>query len=270
MIYCTIDDILQKVGVTAEEIEPTHLKRIEEESENEVDRLIKTTCDPKTNIITRDGNNKNCLYLTQLPLMSVKKVNISDTEISTDKMRFNPSGAVRLLTNAEMNYFITDIKPNISIKYIYGWLEELGQYETQEAVEKGDSWIELDSLKDLEVNKWIRITGMDGYDEWTKIEDIDKDENKIKCNLIYPHEKGSLILRGEVPDLIRKLTSVIGAIMGALFMVGSTYTFATSYSIPDHSVTKGVPHPHFSKVLDDLTKERNYLLTQIPEFPVFA
>jgi hypothetical protein len=111
---------------------------------------------------------------------------------------------------------------------------------------------------------------MDGKEEWSQIKDVDKATNVITCDLQFDHEEGSLIIEGRVPLIIQKLTSVIGAIMAGVYMIGSTYTFATSYSIPDHSVTKGVPYPHFVKVLDELLKERDKLISQLPPIAVFA
>jgi hypothetical protein len=268
--YCTKEDILQKIGVTEIEIDSNHLKSILEEAQKEVDRLLKTTCNPKTKIEIFDGNNKNIMYLRRLPLMSVKKLRISDEDISIEEIRFNEHGAVKLLNSAGKNYFISALSPNISIQYVYGWLEEEEERIIAESVESGTTQIELDDVKLLSVGDWVLIAGMDGYQEWTKIDAIDKDLKKITCDIVYPHEANSLVYKGAVPQIVRKLTGVIGGIMGSLYMIGSTYTFATSYSIPDHSVTKGVPYPHFSKNLDDLTKERDFLLKQIPEFPVFA
>jgi len=84
-----------------------------------------------------------------------------------------------------------------------------------------------------------------------------KDTYPLLCNIkyfygVYP-----------VPLLVRDLTAVLAAIRCASYMIGGTYTFATSYSIPDLSVTKGVPYPHFNTALEKLTKRRDWLVDQI-------
>ncbi len=268
--YCTTEEILDKVGVTDNEISQQRLNRISREATAEVDRIIRTTCDPKTKIETFNGNDKSKYLAIKIPLLSVKNIRIDDTDISMEKVRFNESGRIELLKTAERLYFTSGTKPNVSIKYIYGWIEETNELNLEEDVEKGTQTFEISNAENLDKYDWIKISGIDGYTEWTQITNINKSQNQITCNLIYPHEENSLITKGDVPYIIRKLASVIGGIMGALYMVGSSYTFATSYSIPDYSTTRGVPHPHFSKVLDDLTKERNQLLKEIPAFPVFA
>jgi len=66
-----------------------------------------------------------------------------------------------------------------------------------------------------------------------------------------------------IPILIKQLTEVIAALMIAEYMIGNTYTFATSYSIPEMNVAKGVPYPHFSKAVDVLKAKRDFILTKI-------
>ena len=66
-----------------------------------------------------------------------------------------------------------------------------------------------------------------------------------------------------VPAIVKNLCATIAAVAIANYMIGSTYTFATSYSMPDLSVTKGVPYPHFDRALSALTKQRDYLEKQV-------
>ena len=84
-----------------------------------------------------------------------------------------------------------------------------------------------------------------------------KKEYPQMCNIkyyygIYP-----------IPILIKKLTAVTAGLMVGGYMVGSTYTFNTSYSLGDLSINKGVPYPHFEKILSTLTKQREFLITKI-------
>lgn len=269
--YCTNEEILDKVGVTTSEINTNTLNRIAKEATAEVDRIIKTTCNPKINIEIINGNDKSQVYLRKLPVLTIKNVKVGDINIDLEDVRFNKSGNVTLLNTADKNYFNSSTSPNVAIKYFYGWLEE-GDYETiQDDVVSGDDIvIELGNVENLYTNNWVRIVGLDGFEEWTKIKSVDKVNKTITCDIVYYHEAESIVVKGEIPDIIVKLASVIGGIMGALNMIGSTYTFATSYSVPDHSVTKGVPYPHFAKVLDDLTKQRDEILKNLIPYPTFA
>ena len=51
--------------------------------------------------------------------------------------------------------------------------------------------------------------------------------------------------------------------MGATYMMGSTYTFATGYTLPEMSIQKGVPYPHFTSVAAELKRKRDFLLSKI-------
>jgi len=84
-----------------------------------------------------------------------------------------------------------------------------------------------------------------------------KDTYPLLCNLkyffgVYP-----------LPILVRDLCSVIAGMMTAMNMIGGTYTFATNYSIPDLSVSKGVPYPHFDRALSAMKNKRDWLIVQI-------
>lgn len=88
-------------------------------------------------------------------------------------------------------------------------------------------------------------------------EKVWKDVYPQQCNVkfhwgVYP-----------LPIIIKKLTAIIAAITTAEYMVGNTYTFATSYSIPELSVTKGVPYPHFEKLINQLTKQSEKMIANI-------
>lgn len=271
MAYTTTQLILDKIGVTTTEISETKLGEILLDAEAEVDRIIKTTCNPKNKIKILTGNNNNYLYIHDVPFLTVQEIMINDTEIDLEDVRFNQEGKILLLNTAAQTKFYTETEPNIAVKYIYGWLEEELITETASELEAGsDVTITLSDVSDLDEGDYIKIIGTDGYSEWTKIKTIDTDTKEITVDLIYNHKAGSNLYLGNVPRIVQKLTAVIGGIMGAVFMMGDTYTFATSYSIPDYSVTKGVPYPHFVKVLDDLTKERDFLISQLPPWPVFS
>ena len=66
-----------------------------------------------------------------------------------------------------------------------------------------------------------------------------------------------------VPDIISAYCAVQAAIYAGQYMIGSTYTIATSYSHPDISVTKGVPYPHFDRALSAIQKKADMYKTII-------
>lgn len=274
MDYCTTDDILRNVGVTETQINPTELAGMLKDAEAEVNRIIKTTCNPKLEFLRTTGNNKRTYVLQKTPLLSIKGIKISGTDISADNYTYDETGFILLSDTAEQ-FFISATQPNVNIKYYYGWLEEEPDSNkiktTQSDVTAGSSVeITLDSVDYLTLSDWVKIVGLDGKQEWTQIKSINATNKTITCELIYDHESGSSVFQGIIPPIIKKLTAVIGGIMGAAYMIGSTYDFVTGYTVPDFTVQKGEPYPAYVKIIDDLKRERDFLIGQLPSWPVFA
>ncbi|MCF7861201.1 hypothetical protein K9M79_03060 [Candidatus Woesearchaeota archaeon] len=274
MAYTTEDYVYDKVGVTTDQISSAQMTRILEAADAEVDRIIKTTCEPHTTVEILNGNNLNYIYLKNLPLLSVSALEIEDTEISISKIRFYKNPAkICLLTNSEQTQFYTDTSlKNIRVKYSYGWLEETTTNTLTTGAEVAGSAVEIGVTAgggaNFTVNDWVRIVGFDGNEEVAKV--TAQGDNSITCDLVLGHEAGTTIIKLQVPPIVKQLAGVIAAIMSATYMMGNTYTFATGYSVPDYSVQKGVPYPHFNRNMEVWVKERDFLMSQIPEWPVFA
>lgn len=271
MAYTSADYIYDKIGITSTEIPSAQMDRILEEVDREVDRIIKTTCVPKKVIDIFTGDDKNIHVVGNIPLLNVEKLEIDATDISLSKLIFNPTGLVQLKNTAEQPYFYYNSTPhNCYLKYYYGWLEETTtQTDIATAVTAGTgAVISVDSSTGFAADDWIKIVGFDGNREVTKITSVAT--GTITCDLILGHEVDSLITKLQVPGIVQTLAAVIGAIMGALKMIGSTYTFATSYAVPDHSVTKGVPYPHFNRNMEGWIKERDFIMSNLPSWPVFS
>lgn len=66
-----------------------------------------------------------------------------------------------------------------------------------------------------------------------------------------------------IPNIIKKFTAITAALMIGGHMIGNTYTFATSYTVPEYTINKGVPYPHFEKIVGEMKKQRDFLLTRI-------
>ena len=105
--------------------------------------------------------------------------------------------------------------------------------------------------------------------QWGKLEigtggteTIWKDEYPLLCNVKY-YYGGYLSPAVDYTEQVRDLCAVLAGIMAAINMIGGTYTFATGYSVPDMSIQKGVPYPHFNTALSAMTNKRDWLMAQI-------
>jgi len=271
MAYATANDIYDKVGVTSTELPEAQINRIIANADAEVDRIIKTTCVPKKYTWMFDGDNNNLVYLKNIPLLTVNKLEIDDTTIDIDDITFNQAGQVRLKSTADKSFFYASTTPNnCRIQYTYAWLEQttVQSDSTVASVAGTDETLTVGDGSLFSENDWVLIEGFDGYQEAAMVKSVDT--NDLTLDLVVPHEIGSTVTKLQVPLIITQLANVIGAIMAALKMIGSTYTFATSYSVPDYQVTKGVPHPHFSANLQGWVKERDFLISQIAPWPSFS
>ena len=273
MTYTTADEVYDKVGVSDPALPTATMDRILANVDIEVDRIIKTTCVPKTLTQFYDGTNLNYMTLQYIPLLGIKKLEIKDTAISLDKISYKQDGTIRLHNDAEQSIFYTDNVPgNVRIQYLRGWLEQsTTSTESTAAVSAGNSVeiaVTTGEGANFAADDWVEIIGFDGNREVQQV--ISQTADSITCNLYLDHESETTINKLQVPGIVSQLAAVIGAIMGALNMIGSTYTFATSYSTPDHAVTKGVPYPHFNTNMKGWVSERDFIMSQLPSWPVFA
>ena len=273
--YATRQLVFDKVGVDNTVISDDQMDRILVLADAEVDRIISSTCVPKTRIEVRDGDNQALMYIRNVPLMKVIQLEIDDTAITIDKITFRTNGEIRLNSDAEQVFFFTPTGfprafNNVRIKYQYGWLEEtdITSDITVDAVAGLSSTVTVADGSLFAIDDFVKIVGFDGFEEQAKITAIAT--NDLTIDLVSPHEIGSLVTKLEVPPMVVQLAAVLGAIMAALFQMGATFTFATSYQTPDYQVSKGVPYPHFQKVLDASVQERDFIMTQLPRWPAFS
>lgn len=266
--------VYTKIGVTSSQIDTTQMTSMLNAADAEVERIIKTTCKPKEIIELYTGNSKNMMLTKRVPLLNLTGLEIDDSTISLEEVSTNlDTGQLILLSGAEETYFTSNIaRKNVKLKYIWGWLEEVpDQVQTTTSGDEtagAATVVTVASGTGFAENDWVKISGFDGYEEITKITSIST--NDLTMNLSLPHEEGSFVTKYQVPAIVSQLACVIGAIMGATYMMGSTYTFATGYTVPDYSIQKGVPYPHFNRNMEVWVKERDFIIKQLPSWPVYA
>jgi len=262
----TADEVRLEVGIGTGDISDDDMATIISQAETETDRLLHTTFIPKR-IIERKfpEGEPNRIMLRKTPVTRVLNIQIGGTAgtwVDTSKTILDPiTGKLTLTANAEKTYFNSvEDKGNI-IDYEYGKLEETDtETETTAYVGTGDGiTISVGSSTSLSAGDYVKIvSGTEANPEITKI--LSVGTGTFSANVSWTHPSGSRVIKMQVPEDAKMLTRILAGIMSALHMIGHTYTFATSYSIPEKSVTKGVPYPHFEKVLNTLVSKRDYIL----------
>ena len=279
--YTTTSRVYNLIGVDNTAITDNVISDFIEQATVEAERLVKSTCIPQ--IITKRfaGNGTDTAYLPQVPLLNLYNLIIDGVTVSPKYCQFNQTGEVYLTTTAESRAF-SATKNSCIAKYLYGWLEndkEVPQEVTATDLTAGNnrSLIVTDGRNYL-VGEYFKIEDLDGNYEVVRVKTCDlvgtapgyADKNTITFDLVLDHDTGSTITKVCVPKIMSNLVSVLAAIKGAGYMLGSTYTFATNYSMPDYSITKGQPLAHFRENLQANIQLRDKIIGEIGQWPVYA
>ncbi len=272
--YTTNAKVYPLIGVTSDAISTTIIDQFIIEAQSEVDQYLKSTCCPKTIIKKFSGNFLTAYVIKNIPLLNVKALQITDTTIDVDNIDFDITGRITLDTDADERYFVgsTSIN-NCKVKYEYGFLEEDVSVDADDlaaATTAGSNEITVTDASSWAIGSYVKIEGFDSHQEVVKITARNETTETITVTTYQSHEISSTIQLMRVPLIVQDLCAVLAAIKGSNYMIGSTYTFATSYSLPDYSVTKGVPYPHFRDNIANNVKRRQDIYKILAPFPVFA
>jgi len=212
------------------------------------------------NIISRDKVN-----VKKTPLLAVRRIQQNNSSIDLDDIKFKSIGVIRKDFLRFYNYNSYFRRNNmLYVEYYYGYVDVKDDQEfTTSALSAGTSVnITVSDESIYAVDDYIRIKGFDGHVDVAKItatttNQITVDELKLS------HESNSLIEIFTRPSLIDDYILYQCALNASESAIGNTYRIASSYSAPEYSVTKGVPHPHFTSSVDSLTKERDRIRERI-------
>jgi len=265
----TASDVRLVVGIGSSDVSDANMSIIITNAEYEVDRLLNTTSTPKR-VIERyvTPNSPSFLMLRRTPVTRVANIMVGGTGgtwVDPSKTILRPVTGQLLLTNSAQKTLFDDddIKGNI-IDYYYGNLEE-STTETTLSATTGTgaaTVITVASSSGLSADDYVKLESyIDESEETTKV--ISVGTGTFTADLSWDHFSGGRVIKMQVPNMVKEMTRIISGIMTCLNMIGSTYTFATSYSIPEMSVTKGVPYPHFDRLLASLVKKRDYILMRL-------
>jgi len=103
---------------------------------------------------------------------------------------------------------------------------------------------------------WVEIYGMDGKQEVAQISGDPVGTTIVVDQLVQAHESGSTIVKLQIPYKIKRYMEIEASIYVAVFAIGGTYTFNTSYSLGELTVNKGEPYPQWREVIQRMINER--------------
>lgn len=268
----TADDVRLLCGIGTVDISDTNVETFIVDAEAEADRLLNSAGAPKRKMETlipslSGGHDTPQMILHNLPVLTINKIRIGGTvgtEVDpSNTVLLNESGLVFLTSSASATAFQSGIEEKAMIDYTAGMMDESTTETTLSAkVGTGSSKsMSVASGNSFSIGDYVKIEGTDNNYEIVCL--TGTTATTLTSSIKWEHESGSRVVKMQTPQSSKRLTKVLAGLMCAINMIGSTYTFATSYSFPEHSVNKGVPYPHFEKVINRLTQMRDELLEKV-------
>ena len=259
MTYITADDVRRASGAPTSLISDTLIDGAITIVEAEMERWMNTAFKPTVRIEHRDGNSLPRLFTLKNPLLSVRALTLNtSTSITPSYLNWEKqSGKVELTNDAEAGNF-TSGQNNTFIKYLYGLMEESSTNTLTTAVSTAGTTVSLtvSDESDFADKDWVEIYGMDGNQEVAQISGDPTANTIVVDQLVQAHESGSSIVKLQIPYYIKRFMEIEAAIYVAIYAIGGTYTFNTSYSLGELTVNKGEPYPQWREVIQRMINER--------------
>jgi len=259
MTYITADDVRRASGAPKSLISDTLIDGAITIVEKEMERWMNTAFKPTQKIEHRDGNALPRLFTLKNPLLSVRGMTLNtSTSITPAYLNWEKqSGKVELSNDAEAGNF-TSGQNNTFIKYLYGLMEYSATSTSTTVASTAGTTVSLTvvSITDFSDEDWVEIQGMDGKQEVAQISGDPVGSTIIVDQLVQAHESGSSIFKLQIPEYIKRFMEIEAAIYIAIYAIGGTYTFNTSYSLGELTVNKGEPYPQWREVIQRMINER--------------
>ena len=273
---CTIEDIRRTCGIESSEIEDDDVSRLITEGVEITENYLNTAIQPRLIIESLDGqlgSENNIIFTKKMPILRLEQVKVDTTTVSPQYVKIYSGGKLVLTDDAEETEWDTsELQSNI-IKYYYGLLEESRtDTTTSEAITTptANDILKVTSTNGMKVGQWVRIQGMDGYNEVTQIEAVSTVNSTITVDLYYPHENDSIVTIMQYPYRIRRFVEIIVSLMMVARIVGASYKDVVGYGIEEFNVQKGEPYTQWRETYNQLNNERLELKKSIRPMPSMA
>jgi len=259
MTFITADDVRRASGAPESLITDTLIDEAIVIVEHEMKRWMNTAFVPTLRIEHRDGNSLPRMFSMKNPLLSVRALTINDsTSITPSKIDWEKQSGKIMMTHDSESSTFTNGNNNTFIKYLYGLLEDSTTLTTTgaDAAVGTDVALTVASITGFDKDDWVEIYGMDGTKEVAQINDTPAGTTIQVDQLVKAHESDSQLVKLQIPYYIKRYMEIEAAIYVAVFAIGGTYTFNTSYSLGELQVNKGEPYPQWREVIQRMINER--------------
>ncbi|KKM19153.1 hypothetical protein LCGC14_1658530, partial [marine sediment metagenome] len=216
-------------------------------------------------------NGTNRLILMQNPVLAVRDLYIDGSQEDTANLHvYKGSGKIVLNTSASTSTFME--KQNaITIKYIYGMMEESSTSTTTSADSTAGTSVALSvaSESGFTANDWVEIYGMDGFREVAQVSSTASNVITVD-QLVQTHISGSKVVLLQTSANFTKLMNLVVSIALVARIVGESYKDIVGYTLSEMSVQKGEPYTQWRETAIQFIRERDDLMSRIKIRPYIA
>ena len=259
MSFITAADVRRASGAPTSLISDDLIDQAIALVEVEMERWMNTKFIPTVRIDHMNGNGLVRMFTRKNPLLSVRGLTLNNsTIIDPANIVWNkPSGKITIGKNAGAGSFVPGLN-NTYIKYLFGMLDDTSTETTLTIATIAGTSISMTvgSETGFADEDWVEIRGMDGSREVAQITGVPEGTTIIVDQLVKAHESGSEIVLLQIPYFIKRYMEIEAAIYIAIYAIGGTYEFNTSYSLGELSVNKGEPYPQWREVIQRMINER--------------
>jgi len=261
MEVTTVEDVRRTCGITKDLIDDDDVQKTISRAVKETGKLLNTSILPREviDVITPDERSgSETIILRKNPVLRVKDIKIDGTSVSVQYIRLHEgSGLLSLTSDAEESYFVISGTKRNAVRYVYGLIETSDDVETTVSTAvttpTNDYTLVVSDGSIFNVNDWVRIEGMDGYYEVTKVEGVSG--NNLTVDLTYPHEATSRVILMVVPEDVKRLVEIVSGLMLVAREVGASFKDIVGYTLGDRSIQKGEPYTQWRETHVQLRKE---------------
>ena len=269
----TVASVRRTVGITSSQVSDADVTSAITEVEDEIPRYFNTVFSPTKRIDILDGTGNDRIVVDKNPLLKVITLTIDGNVVTPSKIHvYKESGLIILGSSAEVRSFSTSSPLDISIEYLYGWVEESSTSSTTSAAEVvGTSvTIALASITGFADNDWCEIYGTDGNREVFQIDGTPSAGNIVADQLVHTHVSGSTVVKLEINETFKKLMNIVASLQLVLRRVGESSTEITGYNLAEFRVQKGEPYTQWRETALQLIRQRDEIMKRFKIRPYIA
>jgi len=266
MSFITAADVRRASGAPTSLISDDLIDQAIALVEVEMERWMNTKFIPTVRIDHMNGNGLVRMFTRKNPLLSVRGLTLNNsTIIDPANIVWNkPSGKITIGKNAGAGSFVPGLN-NTYIKYLFGMLDDTSTETTLTIATIAGTSISMTvgSETGFADQDWVEIRGMDGNKEVAQISGTPTSSTIVVDQLVQTHSAESTIMKIAIPSTIKRYMEIESAIYIAIYAIGGTYEFNTSYQLGELQVNKGEPYPQWREVIQRMINERKMRAARI-------